>query len=294
MTDNPNSQKRERRALDLAAVWSRGIALLRDNFQLIAILAGVFVLLPNAALQFALPSSEDIQGPFEALMDPNASQAMQEKATLALGEMFLPIMGYAAPTVVIAHIGYAGIVALIGRARPTVGEALAQSLRVILPLIIAIIIAVLAIYAVLFVVQLVLTPLGPNVAAFLGAVLGFLAWFYLTARLYLTLPVMVIEWELNPVKALLRSWRLTSAARSNVFGFWMMLAVAWFVTLMIQSAVSALLSSIPGPGPTADLIQGLFGGLFSMVWGSIYCAMGVSLHATLKGPDAEEIAADFE
>jgi hypothetical protein len=281
-------------ALDLGAVWGRGVTLLRDNLQLIATLAAAFVLLPNAALQFSLPADADLQGPLNAAMDPAASQAMQEKAALALGELLGPFLLAAGLVTVMAHIGYAGIVALIGGGRPTVGQALSQALRVIAPLILAVIITFTGIYAALLIVQLVLSPLGPALAAFLGALTAMLALFYFTARLALTLPVMVIEWQLNPVKALLRSWRLTSSHPGNVFGFWMLMAVAWFVTLVMQLAVSILLSSIPGPGPAANLIQGLLSGSFAMVWGSVYCAMGVAMYTALKEPDASEIASDFE
>ena len=294
MSQDKSGEKGKRAALDLGAVWARGAALLRDNAQLIAILAGIFVLLPNAALQFTLPADSEMEGPMTALMDPAASEAMQQKAAQTLGELLQTFFVFAAIGVVVAHVGYAAIVALIGGNRPTVGQALSQALRVIAPLILAVIITFMALYVLLAIVQLALSPLGPAVATFLGVIVSLLALFYLTARLSLTLPVMVNEWELNPVKALLRSWRLTATHRGNVFGFWMLMAVAWFVTFVMQMAVAILLSSIPGPGPTATLIQGLIGGSFAMVWGAVYCAMGVALHATLKGPDAGEIASDFE
>jgi len=294
VADEQSSKSRAKGALDLSQVWARGVALLRDNAQLIAILAAVFVMLPNAALQFALPSDGEMDAPLKALLDPNASQAMQERAAQTLGELLQPFILSAGVALVISHMGYAGMVALIGRARPTVGEALMQAARVVLPLMLALIITFMAIYAALLVVQLILTPLGPEVAAFLGAILGVLAMFYCTARLAVTLPVMVIEWELNPLKALIRSWRLTASHSSQVFGFWMIMAVAWFVTLLIQGLIATLLSSVFGAGSTAALVQGLIGGLFAMVWGAIYCAMGVSMHTQLKGPDAEDIASEFD
>lgn len=294
MAQENNSSNGKKAALDLGAVWAHGVSLLRSNAQLIGVLAGIFVLLPNAALQFTLPADDALQGPMNALLDPSTSEAMQEKAALALGELLAPFLMWAGVVLVITHIGYAGIVALVGGARPTVGQALSQALRVILPLVLAIIITVVALYLVLVLVQLILMPLGQTVAAFLGAILGALGVFYLTARLSVTLPVMVTEWELNPVKALWRSWKLSSNNPGNVFGFWMLVAVAWFVTFIMQMAVTILLASVPGPGSTATLIQGLIGGAFAMVWGSIYSTMGVAMLSALKGPDAETIAADFE
>ncbi|MDJ0978961.1 MAG: hypothetical protein QNI87_10530 [Erythrobacter sp.] len=280
--------------LDLNAVWSRGTALLLENSQLIAILAGVFVFLPTAGLQFTLPADAQIEGPMTALLDMESSEATKEKAAQTLGELLAPFLTLSGLSLVVNHVGYAAIVALIGRARPTVGQALAQAFRVIFPLLLALLIAALAIYAVLIALQVVLSPLGPAVAIFLGSIVGLLFAFFVTARLFLTLPVMVLEWRLNPLKALARSWRLTAQSASNVFGFWMLMAVAWFVSLLFEIVLSTGLASIPGPGSIAFLIDGLLGGVFAMVWGSIYCAMGVAMHAQLKGPDAGDIAAKFE
>ncbi|MEM7687398.1 MAG: hypothetical protein AAF291_00120 [Pseudomonadota bacterium] len=289
-----DEHKAAKGALDLAAVWSHGIGLLRANLQLIAVLAALFVLLPNAALQFTLPSNEDMEGPLGVIFDPGASEAIREKAALALSEMMAPFVQWAGIVVVVAHLGYAAIVALVGRERPTVGEAMLHAMRVILPLILAIILTFAAIYAALFVIQLVLSPMGPAAAAFLGSIVGVLLMLFLSARLLLTLPVMAIEHELNPIKALLRSWRLTSANPGNVFGFWMLIAVAWFVSLMLQLIVSSAFASIPGPGPTQTLIQGLFAGLFSMIWGAIFCVMGVALHTALDKPSPTKNTLDPE
>lgn len=294
MSDKKAGQRNARNALDLGAVWAGGAALLRDNLQLIAILAGLFVLLPTAAVQFTLPPGAAMQAPMSVLLDPGSAEAMREKAALALAEMISPFLMWAGIAMVVSHIGYAAIIALIGPARPTVGEALAQSLRVILPLILAVIITLMALYAALFAVQLVLSPLGQSVAAFLGSILSVLISLYLAARLLLTLPIMVIERELNPVKALPRSWRLTAQSPGNVFGFWMLMAVAWFVSMLVQLMISAVLSGISEDAATVALIQGLCGGIFAMIWGAIYCAMGVAMHSALAASDTSANAPNPE
>ncbi|MEM7703162.1 MAG: glycerophosphoryl diester phosphodiesterase membrane domain-containing protein [Pseudomonadota bacterium] len=294
MADKQPKANGTRAPLDLSAVWSRGIALLRDNAQLIAVLAGLFVLVPNAALQFTLPPDGEMEGPLSVMFDATASRAMQEKAAQTMGELMQPFILSAGIALVISHVGYAGIVALISKGRPTVGEALLQAARVILPLMIALIVTLVSIYIILLTVQLVLSPLGPEPGAFLGAIIGVLTMFYATARLALTLPVMVIEGELNPFKALRRSWQLTGISPSNVFGFWMIMAVAWFVTLMVQGLIALVVDGALGSGSTAALIQGLIGGLFAMAWGALYSAMGVAMHGLLKRRDPAEIASDFD
>lgn len=294
MADKQPKTNGAKAPLDLSAVWSRGIALLRDNAQLIVVLAGLFVLVPNAALQFTLPADADMEGPLGVMFDPAASRAMQEKAAQTMGELMQPFILSAGVALVVSHVGYAGIVALIGNGRPTVGEALLQAARVILPLMIALIITFVSIYLILLTVQLVLSPLGPEPGAFLGAIIGVLTMFYATARLALTLPVMMVEGELNPFKALKRSWQLTGINPSNVFGFWMIMAVAWFVTLIIQALIAMVVDGALGSGSTAALVQGLIGGAFAMAWGALYSAMGVSMHGLLREPDPGEIASEFD
>jgi hypothetical protein len=294
LTQDTHTNGQPARALDLGAVWARGSRLLRENWSLVVVIAGFFVLVPGAALQFALPPQGDLQGPLDVLVDPNSGEAAQQRAAQALGALLVPFMGWAMASFVFAHFGYAAIVALIGRARPTVGEALGQAAKVLTGLVAAIILVVAGLWAGLFLIQLVLTPLGEAVAAFLGSIIGLIFMVYVIARLSLTLPVMAIEDRFNPLTALRRSWRLTAARPGNVIGFWMILAVVWFVTLMIQIIISSVLAAIPGPGSTALLIAGLASGAFMMVWGAIYCAMGVAMHRELAGPGAEEIATDFE
>lgn len=276
--------------LDLNAVWRGGISLLRENWQLIATVLGVFVLLPSAAMQFALPPDTDLEGPLGVLVDTTSSPDAQQRAAQALGQMLLPFLGTALVSFLIAHLGYAAVVTLMGRARPTVGQALMRAAQAILPLTIALVVYIITVYAVIFILQLVLSPLGQALAAFLGSIVGVLAGFFLTARLAITLPVIALEGVLNPLKALARSWKMTAINPGNAFGFWMILGVAWFVTLMVQSIISIALVSIPGISMVEDLVTGLLSGLFTMVWGAIYCAMGVSMFYALRqiAPPADE------
>lgn len=280
--------------LDLNAVWARGTALLRENWQLFAVIAGVFVLLPNAFLQFALPSDAELDEPLNILVDPAKSDAVRQAAAQTLGELLAPFVTFAGIVTVVAHVGYAALVALMGKRRPTVGEALLTAMKAILPLVLAMVLYLASVYLVIALLQMVLIPIGAAAAAFIGAIIGMLTILFATARLSLTLPAIVLEGEMNPAKALIRSWRLTAASPGNVFGFWMMLSVAWFVSIIILTIIGMTLTSIPGPGSTATLIEGLLGGIFSMIWGTLYCAMGVAMHREVIGPEPETLARQFD
>lgn len=49
--------------LDMNAIWSRGMALVRENLQLLAVIAGVFFLLPTLAFYFLVPGMEQLMVP---------------------------------------------------------------------------------------------------------------------------------------------------------------------------------------------------------------------------------------
>lgn len=290
--DQPN--KPPQGALDLSSVWSRGMALLSGNRQLVGLIAGLFVLLPSALLQFALPADGVLDPVLESLFDPNTSDSVKERAAQQLGEMIAPFIALAGAAMVIAHVGYCAIVALMDRARPTVGEALLKALKAILPLAIAMLVYGAALYAIILVIQLVLIPLGGAIGVLIGTIGFVIATFYVTARLALTLPVIVLENEMNPLRALQRSWRLTSAHARIVFGFWTLLAAIWTVTLIVQTIIAFAATGLTGPGEAATLVEGLLAGGFAAIWGSIYCAIGVALYREIGGPDPERLAASFD
>jgi hypothetical protein len=279
--------------LDLNALAASGLAELRGNWRLFAALAGVFVLLPNAALQFALPADTALQEPLDALLDAGRSEAVRAKAAEMLGELLAPFVTLAGLATVIAHIGYAAIVALMDRARPTVGEAIVTALKAILPLMLAMLLYLCFGYLLVAGIQMLFIPAGAA-GAFLGVVIATLGILFTSAQLALTLPVIVIEREMNPLKALWRSWRLTAASRGNVLGFWMMIAAMWFVSLIVLTMISMVLAGIAGPGGAATLIEGLLTGIFAMVWGTIYCAGAVAMRRELSGPEPGPLAREVE
>ncbi len=275
------------------AAWARGTVLLRENMQLLGLIAGVFILLPSTLITFALPESSAMEGPMTVLLDPAASEAGRLRASEALGTLLAPFIAWMGAVTVIQHIGYGAMMALIGRARPTVGQAIVSGLKAIVPVIAALIVFFIAVWAVLMLVQVALLPLGPAASALLGSVIGITISLFLTARLSLTLPAMVLERQFNPLKALVRSWRLTARGRGNVFGFWMLLIVAYAVILILVSAISGVLAAIAGDTTGGTLIVGLIGGLYAMAWGMLISALAVAMFQQLAGPDTAEIAAEF-
>ncbi len=276
------------------AAWARGVVLLRENRQLLCLMAGMFILLPSAMITFALPENSALAGPIGVMFDPAASEAARLRASEAIATMLAPFIAWSGIVTVVQHIGYGAMMALMGRARPTVGQAIVIGLKAILPVIAALIVFFIGLYGVLLLTGLIFLPLGQAASAFLGSIAGVAIALFMTARLSLTLPAMALERQFNPFKALLRSWRLTARGRGNVFGFWMLLIVAYAVILILVSAISNVLAAIVGDTTGGTLIVGLIGGLYAMAWGMLISALAVAMFQQLAGPDSAEVAEVFE
>ena len=99
---------------DMNTCWSRAVELLQSNFQLLLIVAGVFLLLPTLAFYMLIPD-------MQMLSDPTIDQDILAEKML---EMAGPLMAVGLVSTVFQFAGNAAMVALMGDARPTVGQAI--------------------------------------------------------------------------------------------------------------------------------------------------------------------------
>lgn len=278
-------------AFSMNRTWNEAVAMFRSNFQLLAVVGGVFVLIPSLLMYMALPDL------FGALMlaegDP---EAMEEMVLAMLGPLLLwGSIGFLAQMV-----GYLAMIVLMGADRPTVGEAIVVGLKGLLPVIAATLLFAL-LYAVL---ALVFGLLVGGLAAALGdggavalsfvLVVGLLvATFYIAIRFVLTMPVIGLERTLNPIGAMLRSWRLTGHAAWRIVGFFALLFVAYMVlSLVFMGIIGGALGALGG-GSGAFLI-GLLNGVIGALVAMIFSAILVSIYRQLAGPGAREVSEAFE
>lgn len=272
--------------LDLNKLWSRSTVLMRENLQLLGSLGAVFILLPAAAIYLVLPAGTNLEGPMAVLSDPASSEEAMQRASLAVIETMQPFVLWLMLLSALQHIGYGALMALLGPSRLTVGQAIGNGIKAIIPVAFAMLLYSTVWFLSLFLIQLLLMPLGQGAAAFIGTIVGVLIGLFLAARFSLTLPVMVIDALYNPVGAMLRSWRLTAGNKRQVFGFWLLIIVAYTVIFILFSGIGGLVAAIaPTPGSTA-LIFGLFTGSFALASGIVICACATAMleHLSAGGP----------
>lgn len=271
-------------AFNMNRTWSQAIALMRSNFQLLAVIAGVFILLPSLAITLVMPA------PFAFLTMGEDPERMAE----AMSGMIGPILGFGLLAFVLQMIGYGAMIALSGDERPTVGEAIRRGAKS-LPTIIGAFLLFIIVYMLLAVVLSLLTAL---LAGLLGATTGegaaravslllfcvlVAAVLYVMVRLSLTLPVIVLEGALNPITAMRRSWRLTKPHAWAIFGFYALLAIAYVVISLLLFGVFGVVAAGLGEGTGSALFLGLVNGLVGALVALVLSGILVSMHQQLAG-----------
>lgn len=283
---------------DMNRTWSQALALVKANFQLLAIVAGVFLLLPTLALY---------------LLNPDLMQAMALGGDPAKMEALMPALAprlilYGLIVIGLQLVGQMAMVAMMGSARPTVGESLQLAARSLPSVIGAAIVFLLGFFLAALALAIVIGLLIALLAAVFGGGGGepsgalaavivvplYIAMFvlegYLMVRFMMTLPIIVLERQFNPFKALARSWRLTRRRAWAILGFIVLLGIAYVVIAMVLVIAVSALGLLTGgelaagqmsTGSTISfsVVAGVVGAAVAMLMSGIL----VSMHQQLAG-----------
>lgn len=272
--------------LDMGRAWNDALSLLRANQQVVLIVAGVFFFLPNLALSLLMPETMG-QAETRVAGEPDFD-AMIETVTTMYGEIWWQILLVS----LASAVGMLGLLALLtDHNRPTVGEALKAGLVYLLPYIAA----QLLIGAI--VVALILVPVAAGAAGGVGvgALLGILALvgvLYVYTKFSLSVPVIVMEETMNPLRALGRSWTLTKGNSVRLFLFYVLIFVVFFVAIMVLGIVGGALGLLAGKEANL-IINGLLGALVNMGMVTVYLAVLAGVHRQLSG-NPKAAGATFE
>jgi len=275
--------------------WSQAIALVRANFQLLAVIAGVFLLLPSLLFAILMPDTVDWM---QLGQNPEALAA-------AMGGSILPLFAYALISFLLQIVGFGAMIALVGDSRPTVGEAIGRGVRSLPTVIAATLVFVLAYVAIMLLFSALIGLLSAAAAAIGGAgVSGVIAIIlmaalvaavlYVSARLSLTLAVVVLESERNPITALRRSWMITKPSGGAIFGFYVLLGIAYFVISLLLFGLLGVIGAALGEGAASALFMGLVNGLVGAFVGMVMSGIFVSMHRQVAGLPTEVIGRTFD
>lgn len=276
---------------DSNRAWLEAMAAIRACRSLLVPVAGVFFLIPSVATSFFLG---DIQAQIMGNLDN------REVLNGIVEAEFGKIMGISLFAMLAGFIGYLAVLFLLtDRSRPTVGEAILRALRFLPSLIGAVIIAYLGLVVGIMLLAIVggilsaaLEGAGASimVVAILALVLA------ITVRLSLTLPVIVVEGVVNPVAALVRSWRMTRGNAMKLLGFYALLFIAYVVIAVILMVVIGAVTGVAGgtePGEVTLILAGILSGAISAIVGVIASAVLAAVHAQLAGTSSRALDETF-
>ncbi|HWU03988.1 MAG TPA: hypothetical protein VN222_14710 [Novosphingobium sp.] len=266
--------------LDSNLAWRQTSAAISANLDVLLPLAGVFFLLPRLALALFMP-------------EPELQQNMQPaEIAAALRAYYTQILPVAIPMMLLQAAGTLAMITLFtDRSRPTVGHAIRTGFRCMLPYVAAEILFAMAAGIIGGAVLSVGALLGPAVVLAGAAVLGGLAYGFV--RLALVAPVIVTEGIGDPIRATVRSWRLT---RGNGLRILVFLGLMTLVLLVLTGALvsvgGAVAAMAMGAEP-ARMISDTIASLLTAVYGAYVAAAIAAFHRQLAGP-GDSYASRFE
>ena len=269
---------------DMNRTWSQATAMISVHWQYLALIAGIFFLLPNLAMVVVMP---DMMGTLLAPGDDPEVMMTQ------LSSQILPLMVVVLVGSLFSVVGYAAMVSLLGHERPTVGEALGSAVRALPTLIGCLLVGIVGYMAFAVVGALVVGVIGAALSfvigevgsALIGVVLLVLLLAFVLVRFVLVTPAVMLDGNRNPLAAFGRSWKLTRPAQRRIFGFFMLLMIAYLVLSMLLFSIVGLTGNL--------FVIGLFNGLAGAGAGIVLTAVIVSIHQQLSG-NALETAGTFE
>lgn len=268
---------------DSNRAWKEATAAVAGNREVLLALAGVFFLVPGLAFSLFMPQPEPTAG-------------MDEKALAAMvSTYYANAWPWLLASGVLQGIGTLSLLTLLtDRTRPTVGDAIRQGASGMVPLIAAqILLGIgLGIAGGLVIALAAATGVGALVAAAIALVV--MIAVMAAVRSSLVAPVIAVEGDRNPVRALVRSWRLTQGNGWRI-GLFFVLVIAGFILIvsLAMALTGIVLALVAGPD-IARTVAALVSSALS-AFGTLYLvAILAAVHRQMAGPSDEAARSVFD
>lgn len=262
--------------LDMGKAWNDAMALLSGNKDVVWIVAGVFFFLPTVLFGMLVPQADPTPPPPGADPEIVFQQVMAEMSALYADIWWIMVL-----TGIVQAMGVLGLLTLLtDRGRPTVGEALQTGAAGVVSYIAGQILFVLG----LALVVLLVVGGAALINAAVGAIMvipALILVVYVSIKVSLLAPVIAIEKNLNPVTALVRSWKLTKGNSLLIFAFFLLIGI---VILVLSVIAGLLLNLTAGLGDSVgNIVLALGNGLISMAYTSVLVAVLAAIYYQLSG-----------
>ena len=275
-----------RAKLDMGKAWNDAMALLLGNKDVVWIVAGVFFFLPTVMFGMLVPQTDPVPPPPGADPEIVFQQMLEQMSALYADIWWIMIL-----TGIVQAMGVLGLLTLLtDRGRPTVGEALKTGAAGVMSYIAGQILFVLGLALVVVIVIGGAAQLNAAVAGIL-AIPALIFVIYVSIKVSLLAPVIAMEKNLNPVTALVRSWKLTKGNSLRIFAFFLLIGIVILVLSVIAGLLLGLTAGV-GDG-IGNIVLSLGNGLISMAYTSVLVAVLASIYYQLSG-DVRSASEVFE
>lgn len=275
---------------DMGRAWSDATRLLSGNIAVISIVAAVFFFLPYLVMNLQLTS---VIGQFTAAAQLQTGQLTPGAALGQVTAIYARLWWVLVLVIAGQTIGMLGLLALLtDRQRPTVGQALMFGVLAFVPYLGTIILVYLLMLVVLGIPMGLAVYSGSTAAAVTVGLAVLVAFVYGAVKFSLIPAVIATERVLNPVKALVRSWRLTKGNSVRIFLFYLLLLVVLFVVALVVSFAVGLMVALLGSGG-ALWGNGILSSVVNSAWVVVFVAILAAVHHQLAGPSEAGLAETF-
>jgi hypothetical protein len=267
---------------DMTTAWQEAMAMIAANREVLAVVAGIFFLLPSVGIAMAMPGTEQMV----------ASDAKDAEAQLmALYGQWWWLL---AVTVVLQMIGTLAVLALLrDYNRPTVGEALKTGAVGLLPYLAASLMLGMALVLVLGLLFALAMAVGGQGLVAVAVIIALPVLFYVMVKFLLAGPVVAIEKVFNPVTVITRSWRLTKGNSFRLALFYVLLIVCYMVISMVVAMIAGALGLVLGES-AALIVSAILTGTVSAIATLVLVVVIAAVHRQLAGPSEAAVSATFE
>jgi hypothetical protein len=263
--------------------WQDAQQTVARNREIFLAMAGVFYLVPALLVGLVWPQPEPQPG-------------LTPQQTIALVADFWK--GALPAYVVLGLFQTVGTIALLrlctDRTRPTVGDAIRVGLS-----------GLLTYFGAQLVLGLGFGLIGGLLVA-IGGISGSTALIaivvialivvliYVLLRTTLLAPVIAVDGERNPIAALRRSWDLTRGNTGGIFGFFLLLGLAFGVVLIVAMLIVGIVLALVAGQATAKTLATIVSTALTAGMTVYFVAALASIHRQLAGPDRQGLGETFE
>lgn len=268
---------------DSNRAWAAATAALRANREVLVALAGVFFLLPSLVMALFYPQPPTAPGASMTALSAEAAEYYRQTLPVAL------------PMAILQAGGTLGLLTLLtDRTRPTVGQAIREGFRALLPYLASQVILGMGL-AMLFLIGIgVLAGIGVPALTLIGGAAVGVGLAVVIVRFSLTAPVVAIEKWRNPLAALRRSWQLTAGNTGRVLLFLALVLLALAVITMVVTGLAGIAFTLLLPAKFAAVAKAVISSTLGAGMVVILVACLAATHAQLAGDKPESFGAAFE